>query len=261
MLILILTVVCLLAAAMVWLMQSPDPAWYALVVSLPHRQTDLARFTKRATSERVRCRTFPAVYGKDLDPMNLSHLLSDELTKHVMALSQRGNLGACFSHLGAIRELADYWPSGSDPALVFEDDVYLCVDFHHQFKRLVSEMTPDWDLLLLGWTCSYQDNQDQCQQNETCKVIAPGYIRDLNYSIGLFGYALRTRESAEKVWAAMMPLEWIIDIDLTRVAQKGDFNLVAAMPPLAEHPGYTEISSHDWSATRPMQHYRTDTNL
>jgi GR25 family glycosyltransferase involved in LPS biosynthesis len=237
----------------------PQPAVeHSLVLTLKHRDKDYRRLQNQAYQQGLPVEPFYGVYGKELRLEEIPRSeVAEPMRSHVQALSQRGHLGASESHLSIFREVADqHW----GPTVVFEDDVYLDRHFHVKLHNLLQALQgKPWDVLLLGWMCSY-DDWELCRCNESLPVDEHGLIWNLQYSIGLFGYVINGHLSAQRVYDVAFPMQWMVDLDLMRLQREKQIQVVATFPPIVYHPGKNRIDSHGWSIYRPMRHYRSDTN-
>lgn len=240
-------------------MKEPLPVSEIIILTLKHRTRDLRALLSQCKNQGLQARPFWGTYGKELNPQEMTpSQLGAEMRGHVNALTYRGHLGASQSHLAIIREIAD--KGVSTPTIVFEDDVFLDSHFRERLTPLLHYMfDKTWDVLLIGWMCSYKD-WDECHLNDVCIPDAQGIIWDLSHSIGLFGYIVKDSESAKKIHEEAFPMQWMVDLDLLRLHREGKIRIAALMPPIVYHPGYTEISSHGFRQYRPMTHYRSDTN-
>jgi len=198
--------------------------------------------------------------GKELRANDYSDaVLHPDFRKHFKSKPKHmGHLGCLFSHIGIYRMVVDQrWGM----TIVLEDDAVLDAEFRTQLAdRLarVSQVDPNWDLLLLGFSCDYK-SYDKCHRNDGAD-IQMSFIVPVSYFMGTWGYVIRNEDVAAKLLKHMFPVTWCIDHHLCNMIEKKKLKVYGTLPSLAFHPGKWRMSSWGYECFRPYSKYRSDTN-
>lgn len=211
-------------------------------------------------AENIKLEIFDGIVGKDLhvDRYHSGFLTSNYRRHFEHNPKQKGHLGATFSHLSVLQSIID---DQLGRTVVVEDDCVLAKGFHEQVQdriRQVEMVDPDWDILQLGFSCSY-DSYSKCHQNDQVQIQA-GNIIKLGYAIGLFGYVVNGEKGAQNILQNIFPISWHIDHHLQDLNTKGRIKLFGTIPNIVFHPGKVEISSFNETYNTPFRDYRSDTN-
>jgi len=231
-------------------------------VTLPYRAEKYDAVERMLANHGLKTERFLGVVGKHLWPDDYGeHVLSDRFKKFVTSKSSSiGHLGCTFSHTSIYRGLVDDQTSG--PVLVCEDDLTVDGDFATQLKdRLtrVSRVDPEWDILLLGFSCAY-NSYDKCHDNDDPEIME-GCIMPVKRFMGTWAYVLRDGAAVSaKIMESIWPQTWAIDHHLTALTQEGVLNLYGCIPMIGHHPGEWEVSSAGYKVVRPWIDYVSDTN-
>lgn len=171
---------------------------------------------------------------------------------------QMGHLGASFSHLSVLQKIIDF---DSGITVILEDDVFLVEDFGSHVSNMVKKLSDkdlNWDILYLGYSCSYDDNQ-LCHLND--KYSIDDGIVEIGYSIGLYGYVVNGSESSKKILNNIYPLKQHIDHQFMILNKNNIINCYGCVPNIVFHPGKQEISSFGITSRHSSRNYISDTNL
>ena len=169
-----------------------------------------------------------------------------ELAQGTTHVDYRGHLGCTLSHL-------EVWRGARSMRVVLEDDVDLPPDFRSRFQQALLDTTavdPNWDVLLLGWCCRYQDYW-KCKANDREHVEAGGVVR-VRFWIGGWGYVVRSPAVAQKILALFRPIDWHVDLVLAEAAWQDKPPVYGLVPTLTPHGGHLRISTFDhWQKGNP----------
>jgi len=230
-----------------------------LCLSLPFRSEKLRRLQQRLELYHWSAVHFSAVVGKDLDFRMYKPIFQNSFYKHLKSNPKHmGHLGCLLSHIGMYRIIVDnHW----DVTLILEDDAVLDSDFRTKLgDRLarVNAIDPEWDLLLLGFSCSY-DSYTKCHANDDHN-LEWNYIAPVDYFMGTWAYVVNGTRAAQKILESMFPVTWCIDHHLCSLIKSKGLRVYGTLPSLAFHPGKWRISSWGYHYTEPFSHYKSDTN-
>jgi GR25 family glycosyltransferase involved in LPS biosynthesis len=229
-------------------------------ITLPYRQNKLKRVQDVFSKQGIDVKEYSAVVGKDLyfERFN-SDILTSRYKKHFMNTEkQRGHLGASFSHTGMWQLISD---NNLGRTLILEDDVLIEDDFQEQLKERLESMNkidPEWDILLLGFSCSY-DSYKKCHMNDNIPLV--GNIARVHKFMGLWCYVVNGKNAADNILNNCFSFSWHIDHWLTSLQEKGFIKIYGSIPSIGFHPGTFKISSWDYSVSKRANKYVSDTNL
>ena len=232
-----------------------SPNMPTLVVNMESRPDRLARFTT-TNSFLADVERLPAVNGRALDRNRLieSRFIAPELE------CTPGALGCAASH-------ALVWNRAvteGRPVTVFEDDAVVHAAFQTLAPQVLSQLPPDWDLIVWGWnfdqplvtellpgigSAAVQCNQDALRRNVgsyQTLALQPRPVRMLAFC-GTLGYAVSVQGASKLIGSCipLRPLPGLIDlrtgggyygIDLAMSALCPQLNAYACMAPLAVSP-------------------------
>lgn len=199
---------------------------------------------------------FPAVVGSNMtefegvDRSVFHHHFVEEVKERKLY----GHIGATLSHLGVWHDISynDYGPT-----LVLEDDAILGKGWQKKLIKIISKLPSDWDILLLGWACPYNAT-DRCRLNDGLKV-KDGFVKPKKF-IGLWAYMVNGRRAADKILKDILPLNWIVDHEISRLIHMNDLQVYGCVPNIIYHPGsYTIDSFGEKYNVRPDM-YSSNTN-
>lgn len=230
-------------------------------INLPFRRGKYEHMKKMLLKESIQLNFFNGINGKEL---SVESYHSDFLTPTYKLYlqtnpKQKGHLGATFSHLSMLQLIVD---ERLGQTVVFEDDCVIHKGFSNELFDCLERMElvdPDWDILQLGFSCSY-DSYYKCHQNDDVTIRAGKIIR-LGYAIGLFGYVINGEKGATNLLKHMFPVSWHIDHHIQNLNNKGKIKAYATIPNIVFHPGKTEISSFNEVYQTSYKSYLSDTNF
>ena len=229
-------------------------------ISLPYRRNKFERMEKMFAKQGLTLKLFNAINGKDLHIERYhERFLTKSYRNHFSKKpNHKGHLGATFSHLGMLQLICD---EDLGVTAVFEDDCTICKDFESELLDCIQKVDlidPDWDVLQLGFSCSYK-SYGKCRQNDGVEIQAGRIIR-LGYGIGLFGYVVNGTKGAQNMLQNMFPINWHIDHWWQTLNTRGVVKLYATIPNIVFHPGTVEISSFNEVYKTPYRVYVSDSN-
>ena len=180
-----------------------------------------------------------------------------------------GHLGAALGHMLA-------WDKApNEPFVVLEDDAILAPRLRHDLPlalAAVARWDPEWDILLLGYSCSY-GSDERCHRNDGGPLRpvqaagewnddeSPLHLQRLHYFFGLWGYVVNGARAVDRMMRAVLPFQWAVDLDLNRA---GTLGIYGCLPHLVYHPGRMEVSPH-YVHAGPRQpgrdHYLSSTHV
>jgi len=155
--------------------------WY--VISLDRTPERYSTF-RRANSAHGYIERFPAVDGRHL---NLAELGRQGLADMTLTYT-KGAIGNALTH----RALWQRAVEDNEAITVFEDDAYLHDQFASASERLLSQLPPNWDIVLWGWNfdsgliaapeprlavCLMRFNQAEMREHKS------GYLRGKPHSV------------------------------------------------------------------------------
>lgn len=233
----------------------------ASCISLPYRREKFERVRAMMAKQNIQVQHFLGVIGRHLKPKDYGNpILSPMFRNHLIKTQKHlGHLGATFSHLGVWRDISD--ARTKDAWLVLEDDVIVDPDFRTQLAdRLarVAQVDPDWDVLLLGFSCDY-GSYDKCHMNDGIPRQLESIVK-VEYFMGLWAYVVNGSSSADKILDSVFPNNWCIDHHLCGLVKNKKINLYGSIPTIGFHPGSVGISSWNYTAVKAYGQYFSDTN-
>lgn len=233
-------------------------------ISMEHRKDRyFERLKGMLASQDIALSWFKGIDGKkiNMDDYNLSKryrsFFEDNIKKREAGQTKtdyRGHLGCTLSHLGVITNMKNM-------TVLFEDDAEVVPDFRRKFQSALGAVTridKDWDILLLGWCCNYNDHF-YCKGNDA-EPIQEGGIVKVHYWIGGWSYCIRGVETAQKILKMFNPMTWHIDLTLAEAARTNKLHVYACMPTIANHAGWLRVSSYDFYQKGDGVFVKTDTN-
>lgn len=234
-------------------------------ISMEHRKDKhFARLEKLLETESIQLTWFKGIDGKqlNLNDYNLSHryrlFFENNIRERKAGKTKtdyRGHLGCTLSHLGVI-------DSVKNMTVVFEDDAEIVPEFRRKFQSAlgaVQRADPNWEVLLLGWCCNYNDHFF-CKLNDSEPILDGGIVK-VHYWIGGWAYCIRNQQVAQKILKMFNPMTWHIDLTLAEGARLGQLNVYACMPTIANHAGWLRVSSFDFYQKGDPGFIKSDTNL
>lgn len=232
-----------------------------ICVNLPHRRNKLEAIRNVFQTYGVEIQAFDAVDGRNLnmDLYNTSTLTASYSKRIKSNPEQKGHLGAAFSHLGVLQLIIDHQKNRT---LVVEDDCVLGNDFITRLQEALVRMDltdPTWDILQLGYSCSYDDCR-LCHRNDEISVQEGGIVK-IGYSIGLFGYVVNGVKAAENIMNHVFPIDQHIDHHYQQMNLDGQIRMYGVIPNILFHPGKMVISSYGEVYSTNSQWYFSDTNF
>lgn len=239
----------------------PQRPWNIECISLPYRDNQFQHVRKQALKQNLDIHKFPAVQGKLLDLDQFSdQQLHPKLRKWLIKRPDHmGHWGATLSHLGVYQKMVQ---DQQGLTMILEDDVTLCPNFatevqHHLDK--VEQLDPQWDLLLLGFSCDYAADRKLCSCNDGRK-LQKDTLLPIGYFIGMWAYMVRDHHTAAKILQQLPPMQSFIDHDMNRLGRKGALKIYGCVPHLAFHPGTIRVSSLGYQHRQPYFGHVSDTN-
>lgn len=234
-------------------------------ISMNHRKaTHFERLRTQLEKEGVALTWFPGIDGKkiNMDDYNLSRRYRTFFDNNIREreagktkTDYRGHLGCTLAHLGVIQ-------SAKNLTVIFEDDAEVVPNFRQKFQSAlgaVTQLDPEWEVLLLGWCCNYKDHF-YCKENDQ-EPIHEGGIVKVHYWIGGWAYCVRNVATAQKILKMFNPMTWHIDLTLAEAARTGKLKVYACLPTIANHAGWLRVSSFDFYQKGDPGFIKSDTNL
>lgn len=242
--------------------QESDMPDRVVCISLPYRQERRDALNEQLKRFGIAAEPFLAVVGRRLRPEDYDRkVLHPNFSSFIIRdQTRRGHLGATWSHTTVYQSMID---QHSGPTLIFEDDAYIHEDFREQLKdrmARVAKEDPDWDVLLLGFSCSY-GSYHLCHENDLPKILGDGCLMNVKRFMGLWGYVINGRKAAQKIMRNIFPQQWAIDHHLCNLQALGQISIYGCVPAISYHPGQTTVSSVGYSVIRRWDKYVSDTNL
>jgi len=233
-------------------------------ISMEHRKDKyFERLRAMLATQNIALTWFKGIDGKkiNMDDYNMSKryrtFFEDTITKREArqtTTDYRGHLGCTLSQLGVITGMKNM-------TVLFEDDAEVVPDFRRKFQTALGAVTradPNWDILLLGWCCNYNDHF-YCKGNDVEPVLEGGVVK-AHFWIGGWAYCIRSPATAQKILKMFNPMTWHIDLTIAEAARTNKLSVYACMPTIANHAGWLRISSHDFVQKGDGSFVKTDTN-
>ncbi len=191
---------------------------------------------------------FPAVDGNELTDSQIKRVVSlktysdlDKPRENHEVIFNKPSLGCYLSHISIYQEMLK---NNYDWILIVEDDVKLnAPHFKREFNKLVSKISPDTEVILLGYT----------MLRHSPKIGNGYYIID-----GLFWGThcyLINRNGARKLLEKCYPAELQIDAYIGTMSR--EVNIVAPYHPLAtQRLHHSSIQNLDIKSFMPRDNYK-----
>ena len=229
-----------------------------------HKATHYDVLEAKLKAENIALTWFPGIDGHDvqLDDYPLTAMYKRHFEEQDEARAQgiefidyRGHLGCTVSHLHVISQMQRM-------TVILEDDCHPVPHFRDRLQNAlgaVSRVDPTWEVLLLGWSCNYNDDA-RCKLMDT-EPIHPGGVVKVHFWIGGWAYVIRSPGVARKIMSWFTPIKWHVDIGLAMAAQAKHLNVYGLVPTLAPHSGRLRISPFNHWQYGSMKRHKTDTNV
>lgn len=233
----------------------------AVCISLPYRKDKYKMVKDSFHKQGIQIEWSPGIVGKHMLPAELPNgFVTDRVRGHWSKNPQHlGHLGATLGHQKTWRDIVDFYHGVT---FIGEDDVLIDKYFKNLLNERLLELNqydPDWDILLLGFSCSY-DSYDKCHKNDPFKEpIGKGLVK-VGYFIGLWGYVINGKKSAEKILQNVFPYDWMVDHHLNLLIEKQVIQVYGCVPNIAMHPGSYGCSSWNYMTHNRADRYFSDTN-
>lgn len=232
-------------------------------ISLPKRQAKQFTYVKdQLAKQTIDVVLHEGIDGKKLKPeeFNLAQQYKSFFANNWIEFSSgrtqndyRGHLGCTLSHLQVI-------DSVRATTVVLEDDVSFVQDFRPLLESTIvtlEKQDPEWDILLLGWSCNYNDH-GHCMENDVEPVVDG--LTKVHYFFGGWAYMIRSKEVARRILDLFDPIPFHIDLTLADAAMHNKLKVYGCVPTLVNHAGELRISSHDYTQVGNVMYLKTDTN-
>jgi hypothetical protein len=167
----------------------------------------------------------------------------------------RGHLGCTLSHIAVLKSVQ------RPCTVILEDDACPVPKLNDHLSRLVKTATqiePQWDLLLLGFSCNYKDHPFN-RLNDIEPVFRGGIVR-LHFWLGQWAYVVRDAATAQRLCALLDPIPWHIDVALANLARTNRIKVLGSIPPVVTHPGILRLSSFDMDQCGDPIRIKSDTH-
>jgi GR25 family glycosyltransferase involved in LPS biosynthesis len=228
-------------------------------ISLNYRQKKYETVRNTLARQNIDVVKFAGIEGKKLPFETFDRgMMTPSYKNHFLKTpKQKGHLGATFSHAGVWQDIID---NKRERTVIFEDDVLVDPDFSEQLQDRLQRMdlvNPDWDILLLGFSCSY-DSYGKCHKNDNIP-IQQDKIVEVKIWMGLWAYVVNGHAAASRIMKNIFPLKWHIDHHLANLIEKKQIKVYGSIPSIGMHPGSVAIDSWKYTVARAYHGYVSDT--
>jgi len=238
-----------------------------VVISLPRRQKEKLPGMWRGLAELEEWEVFDAFDGSRMSvrpgvpvpgvgPQYVNYLLANP--------SKIGHLGCSMSHSAVVKMLARDSGPPDQLWVVLEDDAVMPDGWVSEARRrarlLTDRVDPEWDMLLLGYSCMYRDDCRRCALNDGLRYHRAEGLAKVAHFQGTWAYVLNGRRAAQRLASMLYPQDWLIDTHYSTLAQKRGLRLWGCVPWVVYHPGHFGVSSLGYESRAPEEQYRSDTN-
>lgn len=210
----------------------------------------------------IKLQYFEAVNGKKLNmkDYNLApryiHFFENNIKERESGKTKKnykGHLGCTISHLTVIQNIQRM-------TCILEDDADIVPNFRSRLQHslaAVTDLDPDWELLVLGFSAKYTDHYYH-KLNDVEPIV--NGIAKLHYWIGGWAYIIRNKKVAKKILTFFNQISWHIDITLAEQTRSNNLNTYGVVPSICNHPGFLRQSSFDHNQYGDPSKMKTDTN-
>jgi GR25 family glycosyltransferase involved in LPS biosynthesis len=222
------------------------------------RKENLLKQCQKQGLEAVR---FPAIDGRIInidDPQYTPHM------KHMRWWYKKdpahiGHFACYLSHLSIYKKFLE---SKHEYCLIFEDDVeFVTESFKADLMKHMRHIPEDWDIVLLGY---HIDDRDTRVKNGNRETRLVNNILNITYFTGTHGYIVN-RRSAEILFRELQEHEWVIDWNISFLAERGLLNIYGVFTPLVCQPAVYDIKvnglSYHQNCRRDMGGMKTSVGL
>ena len=146
-----------------------------------------------------------------------------------------GHFGVFLSHM---KIFETFLKSDNDYCLIFEDDVeFLTKSFKHDVNQHMRHVPEDWDIVLFGYHINDNDKRVK-KGNINTRLIHN--ILNITYFTGLHGYMI-TKKAAQILFTYLKDHEWVIDWNMSFLAERGFLKIYGMYKPLICQPAVYDI--------------------
>lgn len=234
-------------------------------ISLPSRKkSHFQHLEKVLKSQGLVLNYFEAINGKTVDfsKLNLTPRYRAFFENNIKerlegktAIDYRGHMGATLSHLQVVKSVQRM-------TLICEDDADLVPGFRQKLEKFlvdVTEVDPQWEVLVLGFSARYSDYHYH-KLNDS-EPLHKGYICHLHAFIGCWAWLIRSPAVAAKIVKLFEPaMPWHVDLVISDAFRMGVLRAYSCIPTIALHPGLLRISSFNHTQVGNVTLIKTDTN-
>ena len=112
----------------------------------------------------------------------------------------------------------DFLKSDNEYCLIFEDDIELLThDLKNDIIKNMNNLPLNWNILLLGY--EIDEKHESVKRGNKNTKLKRGLL-NINYFTGLHAYIIN-RETAKILLENLQELDWIIDWNISFLAEKG----------------------------------------
>ena len=150
-----------------------------------------------------------------------------------------GHFGCYLSHMGIYQ---DFLNSENEYCLIFEDDIELLTnDLKDEIVKNMNHLPKNWNILLLGYEID-EKHKNVKRGNKDTKLKRG--LLNINYFTGLHAYIIN-RKTARILLENLQELDWILDWNISFLAERGLLNIYGVFPPLVCQPAVHVININD----------------
>jgi len=183
-----------------------------------------------------------AIDGKKLNIDDEIHQKSIQNIKWWFKKNNMQNIGHFGCYLSHMKTYEKFLNSNSEYCLILEDDVeFLTSNLKNDIIKNMNNLPKDWNILLLGYEIDSR-NKSVKKGNKDTKL--KNGLLNIKYFVGLHAYIIN-RETAKILLKELQVLDWILDWNISFLANKNKLNIYGVYPPIACQPAIHMIDVND----------------
>lgn len=185
---------------------------------------------------------FPAIDGKLLDLNDKKYEKALQNIKWWFVIENYKNVGHFGCYLSHMSIYHQFLKSTKEYCFILEDDAEFITPYlKREIVHNMNNLPKNWDILLLGYEI---DDSHSLVQKGNQKTRLKNGLLNINYFTGLHGYIIN-RNCAHKLIDNLQEMEWILDWNISYLAERNIVNIYGVYPPLICQPAVHMIQIND----------------
>ena len=174
-----------------------------------------------------------AIDGKKIDINDKKYHKAIHKIKWWFESKNMDNIGHFGCYLSHMKTYETFLNSDKEYCLIFEDDIqFLTNDLKKEIHKNMDNLPDDWDILLLGYEI---DARKKKVKNANKNTKLKNGLLNIKYFVGLHAYIIK-RKTAQILLENLQTLDWILDWNISFLAERNIVNVYGVYPPIVCQP-------------------------